>query len=379
MISQKTTIRILIGTNLCLLLALFLALSSKKEAAPAPEPPARKPERPDAQTPVRQSESAVITALSTPRRGAPGNRLSALDRHLALVQRSGYDSLRDLHSRLLGMERAGYETQIERKIVLYRIGEINGRRAVGWYFMGSTERAEFAYGPILEGWASASPDEALAWWAALPPGRQRESLLRPLMQGYLGAQNSSWRSLEARLTREEFDAALLPLTEAAVKESTPGELIDLLEDDLADESPVRRNKVAVRINEALCTSDDFDALTRWYGVASEDGWLLSADRQNLIVRRIGATGGPAALDWAAETDEDQVMRVALGWVKSEQQAAGTWLRKNTLATGADEVAFQLAIASVVADPGRARDWAQFVLDDHLAETIEGIIADYETD
>ena len=47
--------------------------------------------------------------------------------------------------------------------------------------------------------------------------------------------------------------------------------------------------------------------------------------------------------------------------------------------GADQVAFQLAIASVVANPNHAREYAEFITDEELAEVIDGIIASYENE
>ncbi len=372
--------RILIVGNLVLLVALIIALGRGIDKATAPEEkPARTPARQSsAEKPERMSEDEIVSALPKARRSSRTNRLNSLDLLIARVKRTDdYSTLRRLHSELLGRERAGYDTKIERGIVQHRLGEVDGARATRSFYSYDTDRAEYAHGTILEGWAHAAPNEALNWWQKLPRGNKRQSLVTPLVQGFLSAQGTDWRSIAKCLTSDELSSCVLVLMEHAQGTSQPGALIDLLEEEFASTSAGKRNRIGVRINDALLADGDLESLVRWHKTTNADGWLISDDRTQQVVRKIGAVGGPRGLDWAAANSEGDMMRVALGWVKENPQAAAGWLQKNPLAEGADQVAFQLAIDSVVDDQNQACEWAQFITDEDLAETIDGIISSYE--
>ena len=374
-------VRILIISNLCLLVAFIVVLGRSLDSDTSPESPREKPtkQKPPARaTDPPPHETEALSALPTPQRFSRTNRLNALDQHIAKVQLSDYNALIRMHTRLVDRERSGYDTRLERRIIHYRLGQLDGPRAIRWYFTLDADRSEFAHGLILEGWAHTQPNDALAWWLELPEGNKRSSLLEPLVHGFLTAEGASWETLVPLLSLEELSRLALPLLESAIAKSNPSELIQMFDSEFADIAVAKRNRLAVMINDQLCNGADFESLLAWHSsIADSSRWVLGQDHRNRIVRRLGATGGDRALKWAVDNDDSQLNRVALGWVKSDQHAAGKWLKEHRMRPGSDEVAFQLAIASVVANPAKAREWAAFITDEHLAEVIDEIIVGYE--
>jgi hypothetical protein len=367
--------RLIIISNLCLLVILIFAIGRSKLVGSRKEVQPTEPPRQLLKQSTRPSQAEILSALPKPRHASTGDRLQRMQSLLRQIENSDRPELNRIQSDLNAASRAGYDTQIERQLVDYKRGQLGGDDPTRWNFP-SGDSGVYARALILEGWANTHPREALAWWQNLGAGNRRDSLLKPLVQGYLSAQETSWRDLLPVISREELAQFVGVFLDSAIDHEDSELLIQSLDEELSGIDSAKRRRLAVTINDHLCAQGDYDSLKEWYTIRmkEESPWDFTGDRYNELVRAIGAKGGARALEWLPP---GELMRAARSWVKTDLFAAGKWLEGSPRNDGADQVAFYLAIDNVTANIDASREWASFITDEQMAETIDAIISGYE--
>ncbi|MEZ5303878.1 MAG: hypothetical protein R3F11_25030 [Verrucomicrobiales bacterium] len=346
-------------------------------------PPAGSAKEPDAPVADEDQPAEAETGAATI---AEGGRIASLARLIGEVEASSADALWAQHQTLKRADRSGSENEIERKIILYRLGELEGPDAVRKTFHSDANRAEYEHATVLEGWAHRDPEAALEWWGSLPDGRLRQSLLAPMVQGYLSGSGSGFGQILGRLKAPEFGTYGARIIRHALEVEGITPTLDLYIAHFGNADWNARNRASLHLNAAICQSSDPAPIRRWLIYGAQNGWAVSSKAQKDLIRAAGAAGGAEAFGWLVEAktpqntnldNQSKRLCVALGWVRADLAAAADWAKANPSAKGDIETAFQLAVANAKSDPAQAREWSKLVTDAKLAATLGEILGRYE--
>jgi hypothetical protein len=278
-------------------------------------------------------------------------------------------ALQKLLATLTRREQTGYDVEIEQQLALYRLGELDGPAAIARRFTDDADRGIYANGILLEGWATAHPQQAITWWRSMAYGKMKTSLLRPLCQGVLAA-GGSVDGLVAVLGPAEVQAIGLPILEHKLENDGPMQAMEWFSAMV----PPATNELATRLatvitNHLLTRAPKLEELLRWH----ELQWQLegskgkiSVERRNYLVAQIGAKAGAKAIDgvsagtgmYASLTHD--LHRLVRGWVKAQRSDAESWVRQHRDHSSVSAVAFQLAMDGLQAAPEAAREWLDYM-------------------
>ncbi len=316
------------------------------------------------------------------------DRLHRMAGFLELLHSADFSGLMALDQKLRRSDQTGYELSIERQLLAYRLGQLDGATAVRARFRDDADRGEHANGIILEGWASGQPSPALGWWRSLPEGNLRASLLGPLVQGILTARGGNWDALSSCLSPVELDKAATPLLDAVLAGEGPAAALDFFQKLSLDY--VAANRLGVKLNIAITQTGDLPLMLRWYGflqssrtnINAQHGLLIAGDRVTGLLEAIGAAGGARLLENLDNPPEEYASlspshrhQFARAWVRASPAAARQWVQTHQGHVSSSAVAFQLAMYCVREDPDAAARWLEY-MDENQRSTAEPIISNY---
>jgi hypothetical protein len=316
-----------------------------------------------------------------------GDRLHRLSGFIAKLQQAQLPELNAMAHELNQRERTGYELTLERQLLLYRCGQINGPYFIRQKFTDNADQAVRANGIILEGWAHAEPAKALDWWRSLPSGSMKDSLLEPLVQGYLGGNGGTWADLEKSLTTAEQDHAMAPLLEGLIADQGLIAAMDWYQETFKPRPRgdyTLKNHAAHLLQDHVLRNPDFTSVQHWCKIIQRKENPMNQAELEALHRALGATGGIKALDLlqtgeaaALGLGERDRSRIAFGWAKAKPDEAGTWVKANAQHSARSDVAFHLALQGVSKDPAASRQWLPF-MEGPLQQQAEEIIGRYES-
>jgi hypothetical protein len=210
-------------------------------------------------------------------------------------------------------------------------GQSEPRAALDWYMQNAGSRAGSGYywggiGGTVQGWAASSPDDAIAWAKAQPPGDNRDTALAAIVNGLTATDFDRAQSLFGELSPEGQKSAVYSLAnnlfqQDAGKARTWAEALP--------PGPAQNN--AFGVVAAGLANQDPAAAAQWLGTLAPGKSLDSA-----VANFSQATfdrDPEGSLTWALTISDPknrdrQTEQLFSRWLSSDSTAARTWLEAN---------------------------------------------------